>query len=335
VGLTAGALSALLTSMVYASEDAFGHLPIHWMWWPLIGGLAIGVGGYFFPRALGVGYGTIDELLAGDLALGTVIGIMVVKASIWSFSLGSGTSGGVLAPLLMMGGALGALEAHVLPDQGTGFWPLVAMAAVLGGTMRTPFTAVVFSLELTHDLNMLAPLMAGCITAYGFTVLFLRRSILTEKVSRRGLHLSREYAVDPLELHYVKDVVSMPLDGNEAPEQTNGTGTRGITLDDYATVPAISARATLRSAARIMARSGTTRLVVVQPDRPQEVAGVIELNDLLKAYRKNLDIEEARTRHLQLPVWWRRNGLTPTPLDGDEEGSSAVGTGVQGNGSKQ
>jgi chloride channel protein, CIC family len=281
-------------------------VPLHWMWWPALGGLAIGIGGYFFPRALGVGYGTIGELLQGELALKTVVGILIVKATIWSFSLGSGTSGGVLAPLLMMGGALGALEAHVLPDQGAGFWPLVAMAAVLGGTMRTPFTALIFSLELTHDFNMLAPLLAGCIVAYGFTVLFLKRSILTEKVSRRGLHLSREYSVDPLELHFVRDIVSTPGTTDELPLQTDANGTHGLSVDDYETVPAISAVATLRTAARVMARSGATRLVVVHPDRPQEVAGVIELHDLLKAYRKNLDIEETRTRHLELPGWRKR-----------------------------
>src|SRR4029079_18015891 len=182
------------------------------------------------------------------------------------------------------------------------FWPLVAMAAVLGGTMRTPFTAVIFSLELTHDFNMLAPLLASCIVAYGFTVLFLKRSILTEKVSRRGLHLSREYAVDPLELHFVRDIVSTPGLPDELPLQAEANGTHGLSVDDYKTVPAISAVATLRTAARVMARSGATRLVVGHPDRPQEVAGVIELQDLLKAYRKNLDIEEARSRHLELPM---------------------------------
>jgi CIC family chloride channel protein len=157
---------------------------------------------------------------------------------------------------------------------------------------------------------MLAPLLAGCIVAYGFTVLFLKRSILTEKVSRRGLHLSREYSIDPLELHFVREVVS--TDTTLAPESDGASGAYGLTSGDYETVPAISAGATLRSAARIMARSGATRLVVVQPDRPHEVAGVIELADLLKAYRKNLDVEETRSRHLELPSWRRRrNEVAP------------------------
>jgi H+/Cl- antiporter ClcA len=135
-GVLAGALSALLTLAVYGAEDAFPHFKIHWMWWPAIGGLVIGAGGYIFPQALGVGYDTIGALIQGDVARQTIVGILLVKSVIWAVSLGSGTSGGVLAPLLMMGGALGGLEAGFLPFEGAGFWPLVGMGAILGGTMR-------------------------------------------------------------------------------------------------------------------------------------------------------------------------------------------------------
>jgi chloride channel protein, CIC family len=206
-GLLAGALSAGLTYAVYASEDLFLKLPFHWMWWPAIGGLVIGIGGYFFPQALGVGYDTIGALLQGDVTRRVIIGILLVKSTIWAFSLGSGTSGGVLAPLLMMGGALGGLEAAVLPFEGIGFWPLVSMGAILGGTMRSPFTGIVFAIELTHDVNMLLPLLVAVTIAHGFTVLMLPRSILTEKVARRGFHVSREYAVDPLEILFVREVM--------------------------------------------------------------------------------------------------------------------------------
>jgi CIC family chloride channel protein len=206
-GLLAGALSAALTYAVYASEDAFLKLPIHWMWWPAIGGLIIGIGGYFFPQALGVGYDTIGALLQGDVTRTVIFGILLVKSTIWALSLGSGTSGGVLAPLLMMGGALGGLEAAVLPFEGVGFWPLVSMGAILGGTMRSPFTGILFALELTHDVNMLLPLLVAVAIAHAFTVLMLPRSILTEKVARRGFHLSREYAVDPLEILFVREVM--------------------------------------------------------------------------------------------------------------------------------
>jgi CIC family chloride channel protein len=207
VGLMAGAFSALLTLSVYAAEDAFQKLPIHWMWWPAIGGLAIGLGGLVFPQALGVGYDTIGGLLQGSVTTKVILGVLIVKWFIWSVSLGSGTSGGVLAPLLMMGGALGGLEAMFLPNEGAGFWPLISMGAMLGGTMRSPFTSIVFAFELTHDANVFLPLLVGSVIAHAFTVLTLKRSILTEKVARRGFHLSREYAVDPLEILFVHEVM--------------------------------------------------------------------------------------------------------------------------------
>jgi chloride channel protein, CIC family len=207
VGLLAGALSALLTLSVYAAEDAFQRLKIHWMWWPAIGGLAIGLGGLVFPQALGVGYDTIGALLQGSVTTRVILGVLFVKWFIWAVSLGSGTSGGVLAPLLMMGGALGGLEAMFLPFEGAGFWPLISMGAILGGTMRSPFTSIVFAFELTHDANVFLPLLVASVIAHGFTVLTLRRSILTEKVARRGYHLSREYAVDPLEILFVREVM--------------------------------------------------------------------------------------------------------------------------------
>ncbi len=206
-GLLAGILSALLTVSVYAAEDAFMKLPIHWMWWPMIGGLAIGLGGMIFPQALGVGYDTIGALLQGTVTTKVILGVLLVKWFIWAVSLGSGTSGGVLAPLLMMGGALGGIEAMFLPNEGAGFWPLVSMGAILGGTMRSPFTSIVFAFELTHDANVFLPLLVGSVIAHAFTVLTLKRSILTEKVARRGYHLSREYAVDPLEILFVREVM--------------------------------------------------------------------------------------------------------------------------------
>ena len=207
VGILAGGLSALLTVSVYAAEDSFERLKIHWMWWPAIGGLAIGLGGLVFPQALGVGYDTIGALLRGDVTTKVILGVLLVKWFIWAVSLGSGTSGGVLAPLLMMGGALGGIEAMFLPHEGAGFWPLISMGAILGGTMRSPFTSVVFAFELTHDANVFLPLLVASVIAHAFTVLTLKRSILTEKVARRGYHLSREYAVDPLEILFVREVM--------------------------------------------------------------------------------------------------------------------------------
>ena len=130
------------------SEGAFRRLPIHWMWWPAIGGLIIGLGGLVVPQALGVGYNVIGAELDGTIALKLIVGMLIVKTLIWSLSLGSGTSGGILAPMLMIGGALGGLEAHIFPRVGAGFWALIGLAGVLGGVMRSPLTGVVFALEL-------------------------------------------------------------------------------------------------------------------------------------------------------------------------------------------
>jgi CIC family chloride channel protein len=212
-----GLLAVVVTSLVYFSEDRFARLGsfrvgarrlgLHWMWWPAIGGLIIGLGGLVEPRALGVGYDVIDEQWTGQATLALIVGILVVKSLIWGLSLGSGTSGGVLAPVFMIGAALGALEAHVLPAAGAGFWALIGLAAVVGGVMRSPLTGVVFSLELTHAWPALLALLIASSSAYGVSTLLLRRSVLTEKIARRGYHLSREYDVDPLEVLFVDEVM--------------------------------------------------------------------------------------------------------------------------------
>ncbi len=200
LGLAGGALAIVLSKAVYASEDFFEHhLRIHWMWWPAIGGVVVGAGGLIFPRALATGYDVIDSLLTGDRTWQLIAGILIIKSIIWSFSLGSGTSGGILAPLLMIGGALGALFVPILPGMSTGAWPLVGMTAVLSGAIGCPLTATVLSLELTHNYGLLLPVLTASIVAHAFTVLLQKRSILTERISRRGHHLSREYGVDPLE----------------------------------------------------------------------------------------------------------------------------------------
>ena len=207
VGILAGLGSGLLTTLVYAFEDLFTKLPLHWMWWPAIGGLFVGIGGIVEPRVLGIGYDTIHELLRGEIIGPALLGILIGKSLVWSFALGSGTSGGVLAPLLMIGGALGAAFAKFIPFGDSGLWALIGMAAMMGGTMRSPLTAMIFALELTQDLNLLPGLLVGCVAAHGVTVLLLRRSILTEKVARRGYHVTREYSVDPLTMVRVGEVM--------------------------------------------------------------------------------------------------------------------------------
>lgn len=207
-GLLCGVLGAGLTLALYRTEDAFGKLRLHWMWWPAIGGLVVGIGGYFEPRALGVGYDVIGDLLNNRLALEVAVALLAVKAVIWIAALGSGTSGGVLAPLLMLGAGLGVVLAPVLPGGSPALWALVCMAGVLGSVLGAPLTAIVFAFGLTHDSEALLPLLLTTAVAYGFSVLTMKRSIMTEKIARRGLHIYREYGVDPLERAHVDELMT-------------------------------------------------------------------------------------------------------------------------------
>ncbi len=295
VGLIAGIVSLLLTGAVYAAEDAFGRLSLHWMWWPALGGLAVGAGGLIFPGALGVGYSNIESLLGGDTSLRLIVGILVVKSAIWAISLGSGTSGGVLAPLLMIGAALGGLEARVLPSEAAGFWPLISMAAILGGTMRSPLTAIVFAIELTHNVDVMYPIAVATFVAYGFTVVAMRRSILTEKVSRRGFHVSREYGVDPLELLLVRDVMQPALLRGEA----NGHG-RGDAAPAAETGIYAHPDEPMRHALQRMVESGAASLPVRDPEAGG-VVGQVSLTSLITVRRRVHEQEHVRERRYRLP----------------------------------
>jgi chloride channel protein, CIC family len=209
IGVATGFGAWVMTQAVYRCEDLFkkltGHL--HWMWWPLIGGFIIGLGGLVDSRALGVGYNTIHAELLGRLSVDALILLFFVKMIIWAVGLGGGTSGGILAPILMMGAAIGGVLGHVLPGASVGAFALVGMAGSLGGVTRSPFTAIVFAFELTHDQNILLALLVAATCAHLVSVLTLKRSILTEKVARRGFHVMREYAVDPLEATFVREVM--------------------------------------------------------------------------------------------------------------------------------
>ena len=210
VGVIAGLQSALTTGSLYWFEGLYEKLPFHWMWWPAIGGIGVGIGGLFDPAALGVGYDNIQTLISGAVVLHAAIALLVVKSIIWVVALASGTSGGTLAPLLMMGGAVGVLEAHILPFGNSGFWALVAMAAVLGGTLRCPLTASIFAVELTGDLRVMPAVIIACGASFGVTVLLMRRSILTERLARRGRHLTCELTVDPFEVMRVSEIMAQP-----------------------------------------------------------------------------------------------------------------------------
>jgi len=207
VGLLAALLSTGLSRMLYAVEDMFERLPIHWMWWPAIGGVVVGIGGLIFPPALGVGYGVIQRLVTDDITWKLVIGVLLVKSFIWTFSLGSNTSGGILAPLLMIGGAMGAAMSHVLTPVSQGAWALVGMSSVLAAAIGAPLTAAMLAVELTHNGGLMLPVLLACVVSYALGIWLQPRSILTERLSRRGFHLSREYGVDPLETVMVRDAM--------------------------------------------------------------------------------------------------------------------------------
>jgi len=266
VGVGAGLGSGLLTMLVYACEDLFTKLPIHWMWWPAIGAIVVGFGGVIDPRVLGVGYGTIHGFMLGQLLGTALVSLLLAKGIVWAVALGSGTSGGVLAPLLMIGGALGALAgAWFGPAMGDpGLWAMVGMAAMMGGTMRSPLTGMIFVLELTHDLNSLPLLFIGSVTALCVTVLLLRRSILTEKLARRGQHIAREYSVDVFELMRVADVM------DATPPMVGADVTVGELSDRIEKGDPTVAR-----------RQGT--LVV---DAAGELAGIVTRSDLLRALKE-------------------------------------------------
>ena len=331
-GVLCGALAWLMSTVLYRIEDGFHKLPIHWMWWPALGGLAVGIGGYLQPRALGVGYDVIGDLLQNHLAAGVVAGLLLAKAAIWLIALGSGTSGGVLAPLLMLGAGLGTLLGPYLPGGQPAVWALVCMAATLGGMMRAPIMATVFAYELTHDANALLPVLAASVVAYGFTVITMQRSILTEKIARRGRHVFREYGIDPLERHSVEEVMSaapeaidagMPI--GEVAERYFGVDQRHraypvtqegavIGMLDRAALlragaaavavrelfgvnaPVVALRGeTCRTVAIRLAVHGLERLPVVADAGARMLVGVISRSDLIKS-SLSLD-EEENTRH--------------------------------------
>ncbi len=199
LGVIAAFVAAGLSRAVHVSEHLFAKIPIHWMWYPAIGGLGIGLGGLIFPQALGVGYSVIQQMISGDNGWKLLAGILIVKSAIWVFSLGSNTAGGILAPLLMIGGALGAALGHLMPVMSTGAWVLVGMTSVLSAAIGAPLTSAMLALELTHNGGLMLPVLLSCVAAYAVSVLVMPRSMLTEGLSRRGLHLSREFGVDPLE----------------------------------------------------------------------------------------------------------------------------------------
>jgi H+/Cl- antiporter ClcA len=205
LGAIVGYASVWVTRAVYGVEDLFEKLPIHWMWWPAIGAVVAGVIGWISPHTLGVGYDNIDALVQGNFGVTMLLTFGALKFLSWVIALGSGTSGGTLAPLFMIGGSLGALVGIGIGD----VWPwfgidsriaaLVGMAAIFAGSSRALLTAIVFAFETTRQPEALLPLLAGCAAAYLISALSMRSTIMTEKIERRGIRVPSEYAADFLE----------------------------------------------------------------------------------------------------------------------------------------
>jgi H+/Cl- antiporter ClcA len=332
-GVAAGMLSWIMSAALYGFEDLFHKLPIHWMWWPAIGGVVVGIGGLIEPRALGVGYDVIGDLLTSHPAVSFIVGLMIVKFLIWAIALGSGTSGGVLAPLFMIGAALGALVAPYMPGHDPQLWPLLFMAATLGGMMRAPIMAVVFAFELTHDMNAFAPILLASAASYGFTVLFMRRSILTEKIARRGHHIYYETGIDPLERHFVDEVmttepvtidaaltVDLAVEAYFGRTQQHraypvvrgskfvGMADRDLVLKAARTkaartmgelfgkdlAPVVLMSDTLKRVSTRFAVQGIERLAVVDDAKHRHLMGIVSRSDLVKPSLKTFEEEERR-----------------------------------------
>lgn len=214
IGAVIGAAAAAISRLVYAVEDLFQRLPVPWMWWPALGALMVGVVGWVDPRILGVGYEHIEHILSGQL-LGWSLGALVaLKLLAWSVYLGSGTSGGTLAPLFIIGGGLGALLGSALSTAapGLGVSPsvagLVGMAATFAGASHALLASIVFAFEATRQPLSLLPLLAGCSASYLVALLLTPTSIMTERLARRGARISPEYAMDFLGQLLVQEVMS-------------------------------------------------------------------------------------------------------------------------------
>lgn len=271
IGAVVGLASVGVTKIVYAVEDAFEKLPIHWMWWPAIGGVAVGVVGYFAPSTMGVGYSNITAVLSGNLAISTLLVFSILKFFSWSISLGSGTSGGTLAPLFTIGGAVGALIAiginQLFPALGlsAAIAGLIGMAAMFSGASRAFLTAVIFSLETTQQPHLLLPLLGGCAAAYFISYVMMRGTIMTEKIARRGIKTPDSYMPDILNSFLVRDV-----------------------LKDE--VQVLHANTTIGESRKYIDRSGKEKFnsafAVIDEKHEDELLGVIDANEIFSSKHK-------------------------------------------------
>jgi CIC family chloride channel protein len=271
LGLVTGVVASGISRSVYAIEDLFEKIPIHWMWFPAIGAIVVGVTGYFAPYTMGVGYDNIRNLLTGKLPLTILFSLFLLKYISWSVSLGSGTSGGTLAPLFTIGGAFGALAGTLILY----FYPnapvnitmaaLIGMASMFAGASRALLTSILFAMETTGQSNTLLPLIGACIAAYFVSFFLMEGSIMTEKIKRRGVHAPDNYHPDALQSVPVAGFLS---DANSEDSQ----------------LPHIYDTDDLGFAAEMMGKYHLQKLLVIREHDGQEIAGIIQAASILKYY---------------------------------------------------
>ncbi len=279
LGALVGYASVGVTKAVYGVEDLFEKIPVHWMWWPAIGGIVAGLVGYFAPNTLGVGYDNIDGLVSGSFGLKALLSLCVLKFVSWVIALGSGTSGGTLAPLFMIGGALGALIAfgfgHAWPALGIDLRiaALVGMAAMFAGSSRALLTSIVFAFETTRQPAGLLPLLGGCTAAYLISALMMRNTIMTEKIARRGIKVPSEYSADFLEQVQVGKVCTRDVRALKTSDELGDVRkwmNSGRERAQHQGYPVLD------DAGRV--RGVITRRDLLDPDKP----GIIRIGDMLK-----------------------------------------------------
>ena len=271
LGLIIGVLASLISKSVYVIEDLFEKLPIHWMWWPAIGAIAIGVTGYFAPRTMGVGYDNIRYLLTGSWSLTILLFLGVLKFISWSISLGSGTSGGTLAPLFTIGGAIAALigvtALHYFPSLPINLATvaLIGMAAMFAGASRALLTSIVFALETTGQMHSLLPLLAACLSSYFVSFFLMKGSIMTEKILRRGVRTPDSYEPDVLKTINVEKLVNTNISELNHPHFV-------FMKDDVGW------------AAELMGKYNVDSLAVKENSEDDKISGIITAEDILKFY---------------------------------------------------
>jgi CBS domain-containing protein len=259
------------------------------MWWPAIGGLAIGIVGYFAPRTLGVGYENITEVLSGNLPMRFILSLCLLKFLSWAIALGSGTSGGTLAPLLTIGGATGALlgtAANILfPEAGVSISmaALVGMSAMFAGASRALLTSIIFAVETTAQSNALLPLLASCCASYFVSFFLMENTIMTEKIARRGVKTPHSYEPDVLS----SISVAQAIKENLLSHHHNSQHLIGSLIKrNQVSIPGSHS---LRQAAELMAKENIDVLPVVSEGAGKSVTGVLSYKDILAVYKHNMD----------------------------------------------